>query len=395
MNEKGPFFAQVSTIVERGEEFLRLLAGMGFSPNQKKVLERVFSGKDAEKMVGRTSKTIAKLYSDNAPNQAFYMPTKYPSGRAAGFSLEQINAMRDHFNTRPGKNNKEKTFTLAVQSFKGGAGKSVTTVHLAQYLALRGYKILVMDCDPQASTTSSFGYIPDLSFTDKNTILPYLEGDQDTLHYAIQKTYFSGIDLIPGCLSLFEAEFGLYNARFQEKNPEAQLIYWEEFKHGLATISDDYDIVLLDSPPALGMISINIMTAADGIVVPTPPSLYDFASTTQYFRMAERISQSLPNKDFAFMKILATRVDGIRPAAQDFINHMRDEFGKYMYKNEFRSIGIIPTAASYFKTLYDISPKDRDKHQLQVNKKQIQMLNAVFSEILNDIHVAWSRKSAI
>ena len=75
MNEKGPFFAQVSTIVERGEEFLRLLAGMGFSPNQKKVLERVFSGKDAEKMVGKTSKTIAKLYSNNAPNQAYLKKT--------------------------------------------------------------------------------------------------------------------------------------------------------------------------------------------------------------------------------------------------------------------------------------------------------------------------------
>lgn len=389
--DKGPFYEQVATIVQRGEDFLSLLAEMGFSPNQNKIMERTFSIKETEKMVGKTTKTIAKLYADDAPDKDFFTPAKYPSGRAAGFTLEQINAMRDHFGTRPSRREGEDPFILAIQSFKGGAGKSVTTVHIAQYFGLLGYRVLLMDCDPQASSTSSFGYIPDLAFGECDTILPFLEGDKESLHYAVKKTYFPGVDLIPGCLPLFQAEFGLWYDRIQETDQEKAMSYWEEFKEGLNTVADDYDIILLDSPPALGMISINIMVAADGIVVPTPPSLYDFSSTTQYFKMAQRISESLPHKQFAFMKILSTRYDAVRPTARDFVHSMHEEFGEYMYKHEFRAIGAIPTAATYFKTLYDVSNKDREDYGLRVDKKQLEMLNNVFDEIMEDIHKAWGR----
>lgn len=391
---KGEFYNQVNTIVKKGEEFLSLLASMGFSPNQNKVLDRLFTGKEAEKMVGKTIKTIAKLYADDADNKDFFMPAKSPStGRSTGFSLKQINAMRDQFGTRPSRREGEKPFVLAVQSFKGGVAKSVTTVHLAQYLALAGYRTLIMDCDPQASATSSFGYIPDLTFGQEHTMLPYLNRDNEdqTLDYAIIKTYFDGIDLIPGCLPLYEAEFGLYYDQFSEPDADIAQSYKEEFANGIATVSDKYDIVILDSPPALGMISINIMVAADGIIVPTPPSLYDFASTTQYFKMAQKISQTLPDKHFSFMKILATRFDAARPTAREFVEIMREEFGKYMYNNEFKATGAIPTAAMYFKTLYDISPKDRAEHGLRVDKKNLGMLDNIFAEILEDIHQSWGR----
>ncbi len=388
------FYDQVSSVVAKGEGFLTMLADMGVSPDKHKTLSRTFNVKDTEKMVGKTIKTIAKLYEDDAPLADFYRPKKHPvTNRTAGFTLEQINGMRDHYGTRVSRTDDEKLMVLAVQSFKGGVGKSVTTVHLAQYLALAGYRILIMDCDPQASTTSSFGYIPDLAFEKKDTIIPFLDGESETLDYCVRKTYFDGIDLIPSCLPLYDAEFGLYNSAITASDNEERLSYWTEFREGIDSVSSQYDIVLLDSPPALGMISINILIAADGVIVPTSPSLYDFASTTQYFKMAKKISQQMPDKSFDFIKVLATRVDASKPTVAEFAIAMQREFSTHMYKNIFKTAGIIPAAASYFKTMYELTPKDREKHQLRVDKRQLNMLEDVFEEILADVHIAWGRRT--
>jgi len=390
------FYNQVSKIVTQGESFLTLLMNMGEAPDPKKLLNRTFNVKDTEKMVGKTAKTIAKLYEEGAPSADFYRPKKHETtNRTVGFTLEQINAMRDHYETRVGRTANEKAMVIGIQSFKGGVGKSVTTVHLAQYLALKGYRVLILDCDPQASTTSSFGFIPDLAFTETDTILPFLNGDKDSLHYCIKNTYFDGIDLIPSCLPLYDAEFGLYNAALASTDVEERLSYWSEFRDGIDTVSDQYDVVLLDSPPALGMISINILIASDGVIVPTPPSLYDFASTTQYFKMAQKISKQMPDKSFDFIKVLATRVDMSKPAAVDFSKAMKNEFAGHMYENMFKASGSIPAAASYFKTAYDITSKDRELHGLRVDKRQLEMMDNMFSEVLNDIYIAWGRRTPL
>jgi chromosome partitioning protein len=98
---------------------------------------------------------------------------------------------------------------VACQNFKGGVGKSTTCVNFAHYLALKGYRVLVLDTDSQATTTSMFGYVPDAEITQEDTILPYLASDQRDLTYAIRRSYFPNIDLIPACLALYEAEIAM------------------------------------------------------------------------------------------------------------------------------------------------------------------------------------------
>jgi chromosome partitioning protein len=89
-------------------------------------------------------------------------------------------------------------------------GKSTVAVHLAQYLAIRGYRVALIDCDSQASATTLFGYVPDLDLEEDDTLYPFLrEDERSSLEYALRKTHFDGLELIPANLRLFQSEYEL------------------------------------------------------------------------------------------------------------------------------------------------------------------------------------------
>jgi len=382
MHNKGTDY--LSDIIEKCDDILDKLIALGMSPNHEKKLERKFSVIEAAEMVGRSRNTLYRL-----EDEAGISPEKNPlTGRVAGYTLEQINQMRDHFGTRPTRQPDEKSVRLAIQSFKGGVSKSITTVYLAQYLALKGYRVLVVDCDPQASATSSFGFVPDKAFSEEDTIGQYLDGIEEDLRYCIRPTYFPGIDLVPSCLPLYEAEFGLFNAVSHAETAEEKRDYYNEFSNAIATVECDYDVVLFDSPPALGMISINILVAANAVLVPTPPSLYDFASTTQYFRMVKRVIESIaPQKEYHFIKVMPAKVEKGKAKQMDFLTIMRDMFGNSILKSVFAMTSAIPNSASLYQTVYDQTKKD---------VKVLMMLDTVFNEVETDIRRSWpSHKSAL
>ena len=117
--------------------------------------------------------------------------------------------------------------------------------------------------------------------------------------------------------------------------------------------------------------------------IPTPPSLYDFASTTQYFKMVKRVIQSItPDKKFDFIKVMPTKVERNKARQMDFLDIMRDRFGLTMLRSIFSSTSAIPNAASVYKTLYDLPKGERDN-------SVIDMLDEVFSEIEALIRKSW------
>ncbi len=211
----------------------------------------------------------------------------------------------------------------------------------------------------------------------------YINGTKDSIDYAVKKTYFPGIDLVPSCLPWYEVEFGLFNAVTHAENEEERMGYYQELREAIRTVEANYDIVLMDSPPALGMISINILVAADAVVVPTPPSLYDFASTAQYFKMVKRVIQAItPGKKFDFIKVMPTKVEKNKGRQMDFLDIMRDRFGLSMLRSIFSSTSQIPNAASVYKTLYDLPKGERDNTVMD-------MLDEVFGEIEGLIRKSW------
>ena len=222
----------------------------------------------------------------------------------------------------------DQPIVVACQNFKGGVGKSTTCVNLAHYLALKGYRVLVVDTDSQATTTSMFGYVPDAEIDEDATILPYLSGYQTTLDYAVRKTYWPNIDLIPACLALYEAELAIVMHLAAQTDVEKRVQFFMELKYGLQTVAENYDVILLDSPPALGMISINVLMAADALLVPSAARMFDFSSTVQFFRMVHNyIGKIDPTKQYRWISVLTTLFDQRYESQKQFYEVMTTCFG--------------------------------------------------------------------
>ena len=189
---------KLEDILASSENFLQRMHERGNDPHQHKELNRLFSPSEAAEMVGRDRTTLARAEAELGMESLQRNPQ---NNRRLGYSVAQIQAFRDHFGTLPWRNAEtDPAITIACQNFKGGVGKSTTCVNFAHYLALKGYRVLVIDTDSQATTTSMFGYMPDAEITQEHTLLPYLDSSESTLMYAVRKTYWPNIDLIPACL---------------------------------------------------------------------------------------------------------------------------------------------------------------------------------------------------
>ena len=367
----------VELIISKCETLLSTLEKTGKAPNSRKTLERRFSVNEASDLVGKSRVTLNKLEKDGviSPEKA------ENSKRTLGYSLNDINKIRDHFGNKHRRKPDDPCLKVAIQSFKGGVAKSVTSIHFAQYMAVKGYRVLLVDCDPQASATSSFGFMPDNCFTAENTLLPYLQGKKEDLQYCIVDTYFPGISLIPSCLPFYDAEFQLAFAAADAENADERYGYFSEFIHAFNTVEKYYDLIIIDSPPALGMITINILTSSDAVVVPTPPALYDFASTVQYFKMIRKVmKQVIPKKSYNFIKILATRTDTRKTMHVEFLDLMKEVFGKSMFHNVFLQTSEIENCAAQFKSVYDIK---------KPQKRAVNILDSVFHEVELEIRKCW------
>jgi chromosome partitioning protein len=314
-------------------------------------------------------------------------PVRNPgNNRRVGYSLEQIQAFRTHFGTLPWRNPaSDSPLVIACQNFKGGVGKSTTCVNFAHYLALKGYRVLVIDTDSQATTTSMFGYLPDAEITEADTMLPYLDGEQKTLAYAIRKTYFPNLDFIPACLALYEAELSIVMRISRQQSRDQAVAFFNELRFGIQTVADDYDLILVDSPPALGMISINVLLAADALLVPSAARMFDFSSTVQFFRMIQNyIGQIDPTKSYRWISVLTTLFDRRYESQKQFFEVMRACFGDSVFQRVFFHSSAVINAAAQFSTPYEQAKPDR---------AVLAMMSAVFEEVELSILREWPSKA--
>lgn len=246
---------------------------------------------------------------------------------------------------------------IAIGNFKGGVSKTTTAMTLAQGLSLFGRKVLLVDLDPQASLTALNGILADSEVTDEQTVLPLIYGDQTDLEYAVQGTYWDGIHLIPASAALFGAEFFLPFK--QSKDQSFQ--FWNVLNKGLEPLLEYYDVVIIDTPPALSYLTINAFMAADGLIVPTPPSALDYASSTQFWNLFADLSESMQQvapalqKSFDFIHVLLAKVDqsqAATPIVRDWINKTYEGL---VLPIEIPTTAVTQSAAAEFGTVYDIS----------------------------------------
>ncbi|KAB2542972.1 chromosome partitioning protein, partial [Salipiger aestuarii] len=235
LDELDRLATRASTVINRLRDRL-------YAPGTQKTLDVQFNVRRAAEMVGRSEKLIRDAEGDGRLPE----PEKDPqTGRRTGYSLADVNRMRSVFGTLPHRAPSDPAMVLAIQNFKGGVGKSTTVCHLAQYLALKGYRVCVIDCDSQASTTSIFGLNPDIDVDEEeDTLYPFFRhGGPPDLSYALRSTYWPNIALIPANLGLYDAEY-----EFAARMAREQAFVLDRLRAGIETIKDRFDVILLDPP---------------------------------------------------------------------------------------------------------------------------------------------------
>ena len=287
--------------------------------------------------------------------------TMSESNRRA-FSLSDVRAWSSALRFEKLRPENAEAVTIVAANFKGGVTKTTTAVTLAQGLALRGHRVLLIDADPQGSATTLFGILPDIEVDEDQTILPLCRGDHDSIEYAIRPTYWEGIDLVPAVSGLFSAEFLLPSRQATTRNFE----FWNVLHNGIERARLTYDVIIIDTPPSLSYITINALMAADGILMPLPPSALDFLSSSQFWGLVSELTDSLKRhgaaKQFDFIDIVLSKVD-----ADDAASNVVREWISAAYQERVIPVEIPATktagsASVEFGTVYDQRRKVATQH---------------------------------
>lgn len=345
--------AEFEELASRSETVINRLRDRVFSEGRAKKLELRFNVRTAAEMVGRSEKLIRDAEGDGRLPE----PEKDPkTNRRLGYSLAEVNRMREVFGTLPHRATSDPAMVLSIQSFKGGVGKSTLTCHMAQYFALKGYRVCVIDCDSQASTTSVFGLNPDVDVEeDEDTLYPFFRhGGPQTLNYALRATYWPNIALIPANLGLYDAEY-----EFAARMARDSSFVLDRLREGIDSIRDMFDIIIMDPPPALGMISLSVLRAADALLIPAPPSNIDFGSTAHFLRMMtstlDELARHGGERDYAFVKILVTKMSETKSAHQAIHRMMQAVFPQDLLQAVLKDSAEIDNATANLSTVYELT----------------------------------------
>jgi chromosome partitioning protein len=362
----------------QGDQAMEILRAQAFNPNTRKKLKQWGITETAE-LIGRSAQHIRQQEKNSA------IPQADTGTKGRTYSLEQINYLRDHFGTRPSKAISDETCIIAFANFKGGAAKTTSSVHAAQYFAKAGYRTLFIDCDSQASATQMFGYNPDEHINNDDTLLPYLLEEIDSLETVIRKTYWPGLDFIPANLSLYGAEFTLPARSANAISQKKTYNFYAILQTGLNKIKDKYDLIILDCPPSMGVISINAIYAANAFIIPVPPSMLDFASTIQFFAMLKEVLSNLPQKQYAFIRLLITKHDG-QDSSTTLVDTIRALFGNFVMQNVMYNSEAIKKASSDLLTIYEIEKYHGSK---STYNRALHLLNELNREIEKTVRKTW------
>jgi chromosome partitioning protein len=308
------------------------------------------------------------------------------SGRRIGYTLSEINVMRALFGTEPCRAPTDPLSIIGVQNFKGGVGKSTVSVHLAQYLAIRGYRVCLIDCDSQGSSTMMLGYVPDLDIGEDDTLYPFIRNTEiSSLSYAVRETHWDRLWLIPANLRLYSAEYELA-ARIARSNP----LLLNRLVEGIASIGEHFDVVILDPPPALGTIALSVMRAANALLIPVPPTVVDFTSTTSFLAMLHESIEALEERnlpvELRWIRFLATRADEQKSVQRELLQVMRSLFGENMLRAVLRDSAEIDNASARMMSVYELEQPVTSR---ETYNRCLTYLNAVNAEIELQFRLTW------
>lgn len=371
---------------------LRTLRESLFPPSSNKSLRKFTSG-EAAKLIGVTDGYLRQLsLAGEGP-----LPEIGSGGRRL-YSLGQINELRVQLDkARPAKGfvrhrrDREHLQVLAVTNFKGGSGKTTTAAHLAQYLALHGYRVLAVDLDPQASLTALHGLQPEFDVGPNATIYGAIryDGQARDLSDIIRPTYFAGVDLVPGNLELMEFEHDTPRALVDKREGP---LFFGRIARVLGTVQASYDVVVLDCPPQLGFLTLGALCAATGLIVTVHPQMLDVMSMCQFLLMTSDLLKVVREAggtlDYDFIRYLVTRYEPSDGPQTKITGFMRSMFQDRVLTHPMVKSTAIADAGLSKQTLYEMG---REFFTRSTYDRAIEALDAVNGEVEGLIRQSWGR----
>lgn len=405
-----------------------------FSPENIKTLRRFSSWEVAELIFKINQSTFrGRLAADpSLPGGEVE-----EDGRQRWYSLEEINELRRRMKINrkslmPPRPAGKRAFRAAVANFKGGAGKSTVALHLAHAAALDGYRVLLVDFDPQATLSHSMG-LTDVAEdytvwgimardlikeTDRmnaastgaasGTALPQRklpasirDMGLDELRHGdfIKTTAWSTIDIIPSCANAAFVEFA--SAQYRHLNPEWTFFAAvSRYLDGLG--DDDYDLILFDCPPAIGYQSMNAVFAADMLYIPSGPGYWEYDSTTSFIgQLSEALEdlghgfgQTFPAgkiplpKSFVDIRFLMTRYEPGNDLHRAMLEAFRKVFGDHVTEHPIEMTRAVEQSGRFLSSVYEIDYRSMTR---ETWRRARASFDRAYEEFKGNVNAAWDK----
>jgi chromosome partitioning protein len=230
---------------------------------------------------------------------------------------------------------------IAIANQKGGVGKTTTAVNLAAAFALKNHRTLLIDLDPQANTTLTFFSPEEI----KGSIYDVLSDQRLSVTQVVHPTKLANLCLVPAKIALAKLEGNLV----------AQFDAPYRLKDALGSAKNDFDLIVIDTPPALGIITVNALVAAHYLLVPIQASYYSLEGTDDLLETLERI-RARPNPELQLLGVIVTLYDKRTNLARDIYKQVREVFGDKVFKTVIGKNVRLEESPAYKETIFTFAP---------------------------------------